>query len=307
MRNTTLSVVIPAYNHENFLYDSVMSVINQSVPPAEIIIVNDGSTDNTTSICRELSTKYPIIRLIEQENMGAHNALNRGIEKAQSKYIAVLNSDDTFLPNKLESCLDLINDQPEVDFIVHTVLFIDEHSQQLTSGITVDWYKRAWEFYRNSQLLGLSLLNENFVVTTSNMVFSKLFWQKATGFQPLRYCHDLEFLLEANRNADNIAVLDQALIQYRTHPTNTIKEDIQRVRVEIAAVTAQAIVEGGPCFLDTDKITSISLFREFLRNKNLSDLALFLIMTFLNTSNKTTFYNKVLPDQNKDHYAQLLD
>lgn len=306
MKNA-ISVVIPSYNHEKYIYDSVMSVVNQSVPPAEIVIVDDGSTDKTVDICKKISAQYPIVRIFEQENQGAHNALNRGIEMAQGEYIAILNSDDLFLLHKIKTCIQLIEDNPRIEFFVHSVDFIDENSRKLSRGIVIDWYNRALGFYRKSQLLGLSLLNENFVVTTSNMFFLKKFWEQATGFQPLRYCHDLEFLLAASRNVGKFVVQQQSLTQYRVHPTNTIKENIRRVRVEIAAVIAQAIIEGKRNLLDIEAPESLVLFRKFLRNKNLSDLVLFFIMQYLQSENKTTFYNNILPDRVKDNCAQLLD
>ena len=69
-----VSVVIPAYNHEKYIASSVESAVNQSFNPLEIIIINDGSTDNTGVICRKMSAEQPFVRLIEQENQGAHNA-----------------------------------------------------------------------------------------------------------------------------------------------------------------------------------------------------------------------------------------
>lgn len=305
--NNTISVVIPTYNHESYVYDSVMSVVSQSTLPLEIIIVDDGSTDKTVEICRKISLQYPFVHIFEQENKGAHNAINRGVGLARGKYIAILNSDDLFLSHKLETCAELIEKNPNVEVFVHAVDFIDEDNRILTKGIVVDWYKRAWDFYGKSQLLGLSLLNENFVVTTSNIVFLKKIWEQATGFQPLRYCHDLEFLLAASKNSDKFLVQNQKLIQYRVHASNTIKENVQRVRVEIAAVIAQAIVDREVSFIDSENSELIINFRKFLRNKNLSDLVLFLIVQYLRLGNKTAFYGNVMSDLVKDKYAQLLD
>jgi GT2 family glycosyltransferase len=94
-----VSVVIPAYNRADLLEPTVRSVLAQTVPPLEILVVDDGSTDETPAVC----ARFPApVRCIRQENRGLPGARNRGIEEARGDWIALCDSDDLWRPRKLE-------------------------------------------------------------------------------------------------------------------------------------------------------------------------------------------------------------
>ncbi|MCV6608560.1 MAG: glycosyltransferase family 2 protein, partial [Campylobacterales bacterium] len=92
-----ISVVIPTLNRSQLVLEAVKSVLNQTVKPFEIIVVDDGSTDDTKEVLEDLNIKY-----IYQENKGVSSARNRGIQEARGGWIAFLDSDDVWLENKLE-------------------------------------------------------------------------------------------------------------------------------------------------------------------------------------------------------------
>lgn len=94
-----LSIIIPVYNCEKYLSTAVMSALNQGISACEIIIVDDGSTDHSSSICLEFCRKYANIKLLSQENRGASAARNAGIAHASGEYIAFLDADDILLPD----------------------------------------------------------------------------------------------------------------------------------------------------------------------------------------------------------------
>src|SRR2546425_2446463 len=101
----TVSAVIPTYNRGHLLKNAIDSILAQTYPVHEIIIVDDGSTDGTDEMVRSYirqKRSEVIIRYIRQENQGQSAALNRGIEKASGEWIAFLHSDDSWLPEKLE-------------------------------------------------------------------------------------------------------------------------------------------------------------------------------------------------------------
>ncbi|WMI65925.1 glycosyltransferase family A protein [Aestuariibaculum sp. YM273] len=101
------SVVIPLYNKENYIKDTLNSVINQSFTDFEVIIVNDGSTDSSLSKAKEISDKR--FKIVNQENSGASKARNKGIELASSSYIVLLDADDTWYDNHLSELKKLID------------------------------------------------------------------------------------------------------------------------------------------------------------------------------------------------------
>ena len=150
MDHYNVSVVIPSYNHSRYITQAVESALEQTAPCFEIVIVEDGSTDESPKICHELQERYPLIRLFMQDNKGAHNAINRGISEAKGDVIAVLNSDDIFFPHKIERCLTILKDNPESAFVCGKIEFIDAKGVVQNSGIGVDWLKRALNFYKRS-------------------------------------------------------------------------------------------------------------------------------------------------------------
>jgi glycosyltransferase involved in cell wall biosynthesis len=112
----TVSVIIPTYNRETVLRRSVISVLEQTHPPQEIIVVDDGSTDGTEQL---ISNEFPQVQYLKQENRGISAARNTGISHAVSKWIAFLDSDDEWLPKKLEEQINALIRQPSIN-ICHT-------------------------------------------------------------------------------------------------------------------------------------------------------------------------------------------
>ncbi|NIP38549.1 MAG: glycosyltransferase [Candidatus Dadabacteria bacterium] len=111
------TVIIPTFNREDFISSAVDSVLGQTFYNFELLIVDDGSTDNTAQMLNEYSDNR--IRYFYQENRGISSARNKGIEESKGKYIAFLDSDDRWIPEKLERVSEYINKFPDIK-IFHT-------------------------------------------------------------------------------------------------------------------------------------------------------------------------------------------
>ncbi len=111
-----ISVIIPTFNRINTTTQAVDSVVGQTVVPEEIIVVDDGSTDETS---QHIRNHYPDVQLITQENQGVSAARNAGIRKAKGEWIALLDSDDEWLPQKLELQIEVVEKDPSA-LLVHT-------------------------------------------------------------------------------------------------------------------------------------------------------------------------------------------
>ena len=113
----SISVVIPLYNKEAEVERSLQSVVKQSLAVGEIIVVNDGSTDNSEYVVREFIKRHPEanIRLISQKNQGVSAARNRGIEEASGEYVALLDADDWWLSNYIAEVCRLMEYYPDCD------------------------------------------------------------------------------------------------------------------------------------------------------------------------------------------------
>lgn len=229
-----VSVVIPLYNHERYIEQSIGSVLGQTLAPFEIIVVDDGSTDGSADVVRRLCRDHPQIVFWSHPNQGAHHTLNAGIYRATGEFVAILNSDDVYLPNRLEACMDLMRGRPEASAVVTAVSFLDESGEEQESL----WYHRARAYFQEVGDLSLALANANLIVSTSNLFLRRAVFSRVGHFTPLRYTHDLEFCLRLLASGEQIDYLEHPLLGYRLHPRNTISEDSHRVDAERAAVLA---------------------------------------------------------------------
>ncbi len=114
-----VSVVIPSYNSANFLPEAIESVLGQTYSPFEVIVVDDGSTDETKQVC----DRYPTVRYIYQTNQGVAAARNTGMQVSQGEYLLFLDSDDCLLPEAIEIGVNCINAHPKVGFVFGRYFF----------------------------------------------------------------------------------------------------------------------------------------------------------------------------------------
>ena len=125
----TVSVILPTYNREGFLPAAFQSLSEQSFTDWDLIVVDDGSTDNTREVVDRLKqSRGNRIRYVKQENRGAYSARNRGLEEAAGKYIAFFDSDDLWLPHHLSRCVTALEKNPEVDWVFGACRQVDHAS-----------------------------------------------------------------------------------------------------------------------------------------------------------------------------------
>ena len=119
MHTSLVSVVIPVYNGETYLVETLESVLNQTYPHTEVITVDDGSTDTSA----EIIGRYPQIRYVCEENGGVAIARNNGLRLAQGDYLALLDQDDLWDPRKLEFQVDFLEKHPETGIVSSLLQF----------------------------------------------------------------------------------------------------------------------------------------------------------------------------------------
>lgn len=127
MDDICLSVIIPVYNCERFLAEAVRSVFAQTLLPTEIIVVDDGSTDSTPQIVADLAADPPVpICYVHQANQGPAAARNHGLRIARGEFIAFLDADDLWLPDKLQQQVIYLQAHEEVAFVIcHMEVFLE--------------------------------------------------------------------------------------------------------------------------------------------------------------------------------------
>ena len=224
---------MPAYNHEDYIADAVRSVLDQTHSDLELIIIDDGSTDNTRRILRGFSDSR--VRYQYQENQGAHRALNKGISLATGDVIAILNSDDVYLPNRLEKCLAYLQLHPDVAAVLTRVAGIDAKGKPLRKHHSphikawMNWYKQALKLFKSDAFFP-NTFSKNILITTSNLVIRKSAFGDVGGFAALRYAHDWDMLIRLS-SLFNLHLMDEILLEYRIHDANTVHEDNSEAKV----------------------------------------------------------------------------
>jgi glycosyltransferase involved in cell wall biosynthesis len=231
-----LSVVVPAYNHERWVRQAVESAGAQSLPAGELVVIDDGSSDGTVDVLNDC--RFRGMRLIRQENRGAHAAINRGVALSRGDYVAILNSDDCFESERLEHAWGVAR-ATGAALVVGSVRLIDASGDPLPEDHdSARWYREARMEPSRSRSLAKALLRHNFAVTTSNFFFHRELWRRLGGFGAYRYVHDYDFILRALELCADRVVYVEALegVRYRVHGGNTILEDAGRAMAERAAM-----------------------------------------------------------------------
>jgi glycosyltransferase involved in cell wall biosynthesis len=243
-----ISVVIPVYNHERYLADAIHSCLLCN-EVTEILIADDGSNDRSREIIRFFAMRFPNkIRDLTDEpavNIGAHSRINSLCAEASNTWIAILNSDDRFEPGRFRNFKEFAR-YTRADLVFGNCAIVGPENELLgyKYGLYTPEYPVPNEIdvaavFRENLWL-LALLNQNFVATTSNIVFKKSLFERLEGFGAYRYIHDWDFLIRAAA-VYNVAYNPNMWMDYRIHPSNTISENAFKVKAEVKAMMSDLL------------------------------------------------------------------
>lgn len=207
MKNPLVSVIIPTHNRGQFLDDAIQSALNQSWPHSEIIVVDDGSTDDT----RERVLAYgPPVRYLYQPNQGAGAARNTGIAHSRGEYIAFLDDDDIWLPQKLERQVGALVTDP--DAVAYCLCAYVDQARNLLP-------EEPRRIVVNGDVL--TRCPEECWVAPSAMMIPRSCIEKAGMFDPsLRACEDWDFCVRLVMAGYTFANIPEVLVHKRLHSTN---------------------------------------------------------------------------------------
>lgn len=155
IKSPRVSVIIPVYNTEAYVEEAVRSIMNQTMKDIQIIIIDDGSTDNSSSIIAEISEGDSRISIYSQNNCGPSLTRNRGIEYALGEYIYFMDSDDVLDPNALETCYMLAIER-NLDFVFFDSVSFSEEGIASSDST----YFRSFLFDEDKVYTGLDMLNQ---------------------------------------------------------------------------------------------------------------------------------------------------
>lgn len=217
-----ISIIMPVYNRERYLEEAVKSVLGQSYSNFELIIVDDGSTDNSLNIAREFAEQDKRVTVITlKEHKGIAVARNEGLRRARGGFITQLDSDDVMLPDAIKSRVQFLNSHPEVDFVFGKIhRFIDKEGNPIENNYSQEvkqFYRmeKNYNFYERVRKLALPIPNVN----STSMFRRDVFFRSGYYEESLPPAEDKDFSFRIMRES-NISYLDEPIIFYRMHDSN---------------------------------------------------------------------------------------
>jgi glycosyltransferase involved in cell wall biosynthesis len=220
MNDPLVSVIVCAYNGADFLAATLDSALAQTYSALELIVIDDGSTDSSPELLRRYSDSR--VRTIRQKNSGAAAALQAGIDVARGKYVALLDQDDLWKPDKLQCHVDVLESKPSLDLTFSWFRVIDGQGNDI--GLHSSRHRGAISFS--------DLLRDFVIGAASNVVIrrSALLRVPVDAGLPRVYDWDL-FLRIALLGPDNIEAIPRELMQYRRR-TGQISSDVNSLKQE---------------------------------------------------------------------------
>jgi glycosyltransferase involved in cell wall biosynthesis len=224
-QSVTVGVIIPTFNHGRFIADAISSVLGQTRAADEIIVVDDGSTDNSPSVvgC------FPNVILIRQENRGRSTARNTGLQTCTSNYVLFLDADDRLLPNALEWGVRCAAENPDCGFIygAHYDLSEGEH------------VRRTHHYCPISGDPHLALLRRNLIRMQATVLFRRDCLIEAGGYdESLERAEDYDLYLRIARN-HSVACHPQVVAEYRWHGLNTCGDPMKMLQATLDVLNRQ--------------------------------------------------------------------
>jgi glycosyltransferase involved in cell wall biosynthesis len=211
----TVSVIIPTYNRYKFLGEAIQSVLDQTFASYEIIVVDDGSSDDSRSLVKRFAEQSDRIHYHYQDNQGVSVARNFGISKAKGKYIAFLDSDDLFLSTKLEKQAKYLQENPAVGMVYSSFITIDEHSNYTATHTA----NASGYIYRE--------LLYNCKIATPTVMLKRYVLDKIGGFDTsMILAEDIDLWIRVAEHFE-IQAITEPLIKVREFPGNTFRDHKQ--------------------------------------------------------------------------------
>lgn len=219
MNEDLVSIIIPVFNGNNYIKNSIDSALNQSYKNIELIVINDGSTDNTEDIIKSYGNK---VKYFYKENGGVSSALNLGITKANGKYISWLSHDDLYLPKKIETQMEELKNIKDKSTIIYSGYELIDCKDNLISAIEIS-SKNEYRHLNNGLYASLMY----YLYGCTLLIPREVFYKVSFFNEKLKYCQDYELWLKIFKNGYNIRYIPRVLVQYRIHgkqDSNTKKE-----------------------------------------------------------------------------------
>lgn len=211
-----VSIIVPVYNSEEYIFNSINSILNQTYKNIEIIIINDGSTDRTNEILNEIALKDKRIVYVNQKNIGVSETRNKGIQLSKGEYITFMDSDDTVEPEYIEKLMEEVL-KNEFDIVACGYTDISKY------GIV-----KLNDFYNNNTILSKDEFINRIFYGVGGTVWGKVFKRNIIiennikMKQNIFMCEDMIFVLEYVMKCNKYGSINENLYNYNRLNENSI-------------------------------------------------------------------------------------
>jgi glycosyltransferase involved in cell wall biosynthesis len=201
-----VSIVIPVFNQSRFLAEAIASALAQTIDPVEVLVVDDGSTDDSAAVVAQ----FPSVRLIRQENQGLASARNTGWRAARGRYLVFLDADDRLRPRALAANLDRFASEPDCGFVYGGHQLIDGQGRPIDLPRADDLGLDGYE----------GLLRGNAVAMHATVMYQRELVEEAGGFDAaLPACEDYDLMLRVARR-HRVGFSPEIIADYRRQGDN---------------------------------------------------------------------------------------
>ena len=217
-----ISVVIPTYNRRQTIGRSIDSILNQTLFPSEIIVVDDGSTDGTSDY---IQSNFPSIRLLQQSNKGVSSARNMGIRSSNSDWVALLDSDDEWFPQKLEKQVMTLSQSPDIKFC---------HTEEIwiRNGVRVNQMKKHQKYGGHIFNKCLDMCR----ISPSSVLFHRSILDDVGYFdKDQKVCEDYDLWLRITAKYPVLYIDEPLIKKYGGHEDqlSRVKDGIESHRIKV--------------------------------------------------------------------------
>jgi len=208
-----VSIIVSCYNHEAYIEECILSILNQTYDNIELIVIDDGSSDNSAKILEQLQKEHHFY-FEKQANQGLTKTLNKALKIAKGKYIAPLGSDDIILPNKTAIQVDYLEKRNDIAVVGGNIICIDQHG--------VIKQKQRNKEYREVDFKNIFKQPKQIPAAPSVLIRADVL-EEIGGYNIECNLEDLYLWLTITRAGYKITVLKDIVAHYREHANNTYK------------------------------------------------------------------------------------
>ena len=223
INNPKVSIIIPVYNTQDYVKEAVESILNQTLRNIEVIIINDGSTDGSLDIIRELASKDKRIYILDQKNQGQSVARDNGINQASGEYLYFMDSDDLLEPDALESCFNICQNN-NLDFVFFDASVLQNNNiKKMNIVYTRGDYTKEDIIYNGCDILNILLENHVFSASPCLSFIKTSFLKESNNsFYPGIIHEDELFTSKLYLQAESVMAIHKAFFIRRFRADSTM-------------------------------------------------------------------------------------